>query len=82
MPQFLVAAESNEAVNNLFREICDAGVDRKIVLRLGNREKMPQSVQQWSFEERYLEKADTKQRQHYDSKLAQDIMDQYRVFTA
>jgi len=74
-----VTAESNEAVNNLFRKICEAGIEQKMVLRLGNTEKMPDVVQRGSFEERYLEKANTKQRQHFDSKLAQEILDNYQV---
>jgi len=74
-----VAAESNEAVNNLFQKICEAGVDQKSVLRLGNTDKMPVEVQQWSFEEHYQKEADVKQRKHFDSKLAQEILGTYRV---
>ena len=79
MPQILVVAESNEAANNLFRKIRDAGVDQKIVVRVGKTERMSDTVKQGSFDERYLEKADAKQRRHFDSKLAQEILDKYRV---
>jgi len=40
---------------------------------------MPTEVQQWSFEEHYLKEANVKQRQHFDSKLAQEILSPYRV---
>ena len=40
---------------------------------------MPTEVQQWSFEEHYQRKADTNQRRHFDSKLAQEILATYRV---
>jgi len=66
-------------VNNLFRKIREAGIDQKIVLRLGNTERMPEPVQRESFEEHYLTTANAKQRLHYDSKLAQQILDDYRV---
>jgi len=75
-----VVAESNEAVNNLFRKIREAGVDQKIVVRVGNTEKMSDTaVQRASFKESYLAKADEKQRRHFDSKLAQEILDCYRA---
>lgn len=76
-----MVAESNEAVNNLFRAICapEAGIECSIVTRSGNTEKMPESVQKDSFEEQYQQKANAKQRQHYDSKLGQEILDCFRV---
>ena len=74
-----MVAESNEAVNNLFRKIREVGIDQKIVLRLGNTERMPEPVQRQSFDEHYLKTANAKQRLNFDSKLAQQILDDYRV---
>jgi len=79
LQQILVVAESNEAVNNLFNKIREAGIDLKIVLRLGNTDRMPEAVQLGSFDEHYQKNADVKQRQNFDSKLAQEILDCYRV---